>query len=515
MPGRNLFSFERRSGRICGETQHECHVGDVPARMSMRRALLTNPMLTERRETRHDRVGIVLLCIVLCSSSGVAAQEPPPEGPPEAPIRSGRPFRAIFGDARAEPELSRGVDFTGSVSGVYDENLLADFGVVAPSTALDTSGKYTNFEGDLRFVRRGSRLQVAGTGGVNSRYYGSPIAKFIAADYHTAFGMSARMSPFTTLEVNQTLSYSPVLLLGLFATAEPPLLGEAPPPATDYAVTDDRALNGNSSVRVERGLSDRALVSFVGAFRRSHYLVASPNGTEVASPNGTDFTSVDAGALYRYRLVEDGDLVFGYTYRRARYSRAEPVTTTLTPDEHVVLAGLEFHPMLSDARRTVLTFQAGTSLVQAPSASNVFVIGRQLRLIGDVSLLHQMGRTWLLTGAFERGTAFVEGLSAPVFTDAISISTSGFVNDRTDLLASLSYSNGVPSLVTTAPTFATTTANVRVRVLLSSRWAFTSEYLYYFYDFSKTPQLAPELAPRARRNSVRAGLALWLPLHRP
>ena len=196
MPGRNLFSFERRSGRICGETQHECHVGDVPARMSMRRALLTNPMLTERCETRHDRVGIVLLCIVLCSSSGVAAQEPPPEGPPEAPIRSGRPFRAIFGDARAEPELSRGVDFTGSVSGVYDENLLADFGVVAPSTALDTSGKYTNFEGDLRFVRRGSRLQVAGTGGVNARYYGSPFAEFIAPDYHVGFGMTARMSPY-------------------------------------------------------------------------------------------------------------------------------------------------------------------------------------------------------------------------------------------------------------------------------------------------------------------------------
>ena len=101
MPGRNLFSFERRSGRICGETQHECHVGDVPARMSMRRALLTNPMLTERCDRRHGRVGIVLLCIVLYSSSDVMAQEPPPEAPPEAPIGSGRPFRAIFGDARA------------------------------------------------------------------------------------------------------------------------------------------------------------------------------------------------------------------------------------------------------------------------------------------------------------------------------------------------------------------------------------------------------------------------------
>ena len=139
-----------------------------------------------------------------------------------------------------------------------------------------------------------------------------------------------------------------------------------------------------------------------------------------------------------------------------------------------------------------------------------------MRLIGDVSLLHQMGRTWLLTGAFERGTAFVEGLSAPVFTDAISISTNGFVNDRTDLLASLSYSNGEPSLVSAAPTFATTTANCTgpglavLQVGLHIRVT-----LYYFYDFSKIPQLAPELAPRARRNSVRAGLALWLPLHRP
>ena len=198
------------------------------------------------------------------------------------------------------------------VSGVYDENLLADFGVVTPSPTLDPSGTYTNFVGDLRFVRRGSRLQVAGTGGANARYYPSPIAEFVAYDYHAGFGLSARMSPITTVEVNQSISYSPVFLFGLFATAQPPLLGEARPPATDYAVTDDRSVTGSTSVEVERGLSDRAAVNFIGGFRRSHYLVASPNGT--------DFTSVDAGGLYTYRMTEDGDLVFGYTYRRARYS---------------------------------------------------------------------------------------------------------------------------------------------------------------------------------------------------
>ena len=52
----------------------------------------------------------------------------------------------------------------------------------------DTSGTYTNLVGDLRFVRRGSRLQVAGTGGVNARYYRQSFADFTASDYHVGFG---------------------------------------------------------------------------------------------------------------------------------------------------------------------------------------------------------------------------------------------------------------------------------------------------------------------------------------
>jgi hypothetical protein len=453
----------------------------------------------------RGRVGIFLVCGVLGHSSSVLGQEPPAEGP-QQPIGSRRPFRVLFGDARAEPELSRGVDFTGSVFEVYDQNLLADVGSLTSSAALNPSGAYTNLVGDLRFVRRGSRLQMAGTGGANARYY-SGLGEFVASDYHAGFGVSARTSPLTTVEASQTLSYSPVSLLGLFVNAQTPLLGDARPPVTDFAVTDDRSVTAATGVEVERGLSDRALVSFTGGFRRSHYLVENQNGT--------DFSTVDGGGLYRYRVTEEGDLEFGYTYRRARYTGGQASTRRLQPDEHLARVGLAFHPTLSEARRTVLTFQGGTSLVRAPFATSALEMGWQLRLVGDASVLHQLGRTWQVVGSFERGTAFVEGLNAPVFTDAISVSTNGFVNSRTDLLASLAYSNGEPSLVGAATTFSTTTANARVRVALSSRWAFTSEYLFYFYDFSTITQLAPGLSPRVKRNSVRAGLALWLPLHRP
>ena len=144
------------------------------------------------------------------------------------------------------------------------------------------------------------------------------------------------MTPLTTVEVSQALSNSPIFLLGLFATAEPPLLGDARPPATDYAVTNDRAVTGATSVEVERRLSERALVSATGGYRRSHYLAAGPNGS--------DFFSVDGGGLYRYRIREDSDLQFGYTYRRAGYPGAGPVITGPQPDEHVVLAGARVSP---------------------------------------------------------------------------------------------------------------------------------------------------------------------------
>jgi hypothetical protein len=42
----------------------------------------------------------------------------------------------------------------------------------------------------------------------------------------------------------------------------------------------------------------------------------------------------------------------------------------------------------------------------------------------------------------------------------------------------------------------------------------TSEYVYYFYDFTKTIQLAPGIDPKLKRNLFRVGLSLWVPLRR-
>ena len=62
--------------------------------------------------------------------------------------------------------------------------------------------------------------------------------------------------------------------------------------------------------------------------------------------------------------------------------------------------------------------------------------------------------------------------------------------------------------------FSTATANARLRVALNPRWAFVSEYLFYYYDFTKVLPLAAGLEPRVKRNTLRVGVTMWLPVGR-
>lgn len=433
--------------------------------------------------------------------------KPAPERDPADPMSTARrPYEALFGGAVVEEEPSSGLTISGSLFESWDQNLLAEFTSPNVSSALSLSGAYTNILGDISYARRTGRLQVVANGGANARYYAS-LNEFAANDYHGGLGVSVRPSGVTTISANQTLTYAPVFLFGLFADALPPLLGSVSSPDSAYAVNDDRAVTSDSSLEIERLLTQRSRVAVKGSYLRSHFTVVTARGT--------DFTATSASADYRYRLTQDNDLRVGYSYRGASFQGTEPFgLRPQQPAEHNIHLGVAFHPALSDQRRTIITFDGGTSFVNSALSTDVFQTRRQLRLVGDAAIAHQMGQTWLLVAAAKRGTGFVQGLSAPVFTDAVSLTTTGFFNPRADFVGSLSYSNGEPSLVGSVVTFSTVTANARVRVALTRRWAFISEYFFYHYDFSKVLPLAAGLDPKVKRNTIRAGITFWLPVNR-
>ena len=226
------------------------------------------------------------------------------------------------------------------------------------------------------------------------------------------------------------------------------------------------------------------------------------------------FNAVDAGGAYTYGLRRDLGLRLGYIYRRATYLGALIGPGTGQPPEHDLDIGLDFRRALSRTRRTSFAIKSGAAIVSSGIASDFSKPRRQLRVLADGSITHQMGETWALVGTYARGSGLVEGLAAPVFSDALGVAVNGFISRRADFSMSGGYSKGTPAAVGTQSDFTTYTGTAKLRYGLTRTVAATVEYLYYFYDFTSLGQLAPGLAPRVRRNSIRAGLSFWTPLKR-
>ncbi len=414
-----------------------------------------------------------------------------------------RPYRAVFGGASRRPDLTRTLDINTTVSEAYDQNRLADATSPDSSQLANSDGFYSALVSDMTFTRRGSRLEVAATGGASARYY-RDLKQFFGTDYHAGLGLSGRLSPRTQLRMNQSISFAPVDLLGVFLSAAPPILGAVPASSTDFANNDNRSRSESASLELSRRLSARADFAINGSARLTHFL---------ANPAANNrFRELSGGGVYQYRMREGVGLRLGYGYRGAEYRSVSSVGSS--PAEHSLDIGLDLRKMLSDSRRTSFALKTGSALVEAATPTNQQTSSRQLRVLVDTSLSHQMGETWQVVGSYRRGSDIVEGLTAPVFTDAVSLTAGGFLSRHVDFHSSLAYSTGEPSLAAASQNFTSYTGNARMRIAFSEKLATTAEYLYYFYDFSKAPQLVPGYVPRFSRNSVKVGVSLWVPVGR-
>lgn len=134
-------------------------------------------------------------------------------------------------------------------------------------------------------------------------------------------------------------------------------------------------------------------------------------------------------------------------------------------------------------------------------------------MTANAALSSQFGRTWQAEGGYRRGVSYIEGIQTPVLTDGVTATASGLLTPRINLLANAAYSVGQPTVPNASHGLTTYTADLRTSFALNHTWAFFADYLYYFYDFSAgiVPVGAP---PRVARNSVRAGLMLWVPMRR-
>src|SRR5512144_2443907 len=135
--------------------------------------------------SRTGRTAIAALLAIVCCAPAARAQE-----------GSTRAYRGLFTGAGQDPSGGAPFDLVFTMAETYDDNVRAELGTLDP-LASDTGGYYSMLLTSTDFQWRGRRVQVAGTGLSNLRYYDS-VREVRAGSQALGLGVSTQLGERTT-----------------------------------------------------------------------------------------------------------------------------------------------------------------------------------------------------------------------------------------------------------------------------------------------------------------------------
>jgi hypothetical protein len=193
---------------------------------------------------------------------------------------------------------------------------------------------------------------------------------------------------------------------------------------------------------------------------------------------------------------------------RLGYSRDEWRSRlgTMSHIQEELLAGVDFTKAFSIARKTSLSFSTETVALRRADT------GRRYRLNGSVSLDHQMGRTWLLALHAGRTSEFVAGFNAPVLGDTVSMSFSGLLAPRLELVTVGGATKGDYGFDSELGSFNSAHGVAMVNFAVTRKFGLFTQVGFYHHDL---PSVAATVAPvrQLSRRTVMVGVTTWIPLH--
>jgi len=433
------------------------------------------------------RLGSLVLAqaVIVGFASVVTAQEPP--------VR--RPARQVFG-ATPQPDQTQGLDWTASLFGAYDDNVIADQ-PTHNDRRFQVSGTYTGANMQLSHFRRG-RLTTAAHAQSSARYY--PDLRTLNSVSHGAgFSIQSSVGSRFTWSSAQNVSYAPYFALYLFNSPLSEQNVGLPDPQADLVVSDRRSISAQVLTQASYRLTSRTTLTANYDFGRREFLQEDTFARQQRIAGGLE-----------YRLSQ-------YVTVNAGYGRREFLFRSGAPSEvHDILLGANYSRPLSFSRRTTLMFSTGSSgMSSAGSSGTTNRAGTRFRVNGAVSLNHQIGRTWTATGTYGRGVRLLDGLDQITYADTVSASVGGYLHRRIEWTNMAAYSTGQVGLeLQRRPRYDTYMFTSQVRFALSTHLAWYSQYLYYYYDFDRDVPLQRGVGHGLDRHGVRVGLSAWLPLMR-
>jgi hypothetical protein len=338
------------------------------------------------------------------------------------------------------------------------------------------------------------RAKIAGNVYSSFRYF--PQLDLLSASGQSAgLGSTVNLPRRATVEVSQTIDYSPSYLFRLFPSLAPPAVGDVLPAAPDYRTDEIQSYSYDTRATLTAGSPRSNRVSVTAEHNHTDFRA------RIVRPD-VDISA--ASAKWSRGIGRTGAFSSEYEYRQGKFGYRGPAT-----DQRIKF-GADYAPALSVTRRAHFGFGLGVSRMDysVPVAPDVSPQSRY-RAEADLSASYLFFRTWSFGGSYRRGVQYVPVLREPVFKDAARLELGGLVNRHLDVTASAGYVLGQSALSRTTDRLSSYTGDVRARHTVTQVFAVYAEYFYYHYNLHGQAALAPDLPNALEQHGVRFGLMLW------
>nr|AHN98018.1 fungal specific transcription factor domain-containing protein [uncultured bacterium lac193] len=417
------------------------------------------------------------------TGSGAQPDSPPPR----------RPYRGLFGGSEANTAAD-GLGLNLSGFGGYDGNVIADQqGSVGARRPV--AGSYGGGAGTLSYLVRGNRSSFGVAGTSQLRVYRASVAP---AGTMQSLLMTATvpLARRVTLNIRQGVQYSPYYQLSIMPdlpSQDAPDVAAVDLVNVDQSVTAVDTWGSTTAVSAAQELGRSSTMRYEYGYRLTDF-----------AEGPDDRHGQNAGVSFSRRMTRYATLRLGYEYQTAE-SRGGLNRTQV----HNLDLGGGYSRPLSFSRRTTVGFSGGTTVLQSPAR------GSQVRILGDATVHHEMGRSWLARFVVRQDARYVEALPHPLYGYTSRGGVSGLITPRVELTIDGGYSSGRVDSGRANASYSSGTGTARVRLAVTRTLAWYTEYAYHQYAFGSGTGLAAAVAPDFQRHAVRAGLTLWIPIFTP
>jgi hypothetical protein len=317
--------------------------------------------------------------------------------------------------------------------------------------------------------------------GGRMRFYGSG---FVA--YSPYYSLASALSPGGTVD--------PAVVDGPSSSVQPPITAPDPSAtAVDYSLVRRSAYTSGTLGGFTYRLGQYSSLSVSGRTQRTDFV-------EATAPS---LHAWDARFRYSHQISRGTSVHVGYGRRVARFT-----STTLNAPAQLedIDIGIDHSRAWSLTRNTTLRIAPGIAVIKDG-------ITRHYNVTVAASLEHLVRRTGSLGFLYDRRAALIGGLVHPVFMDVFSAHYNENLSRRLALDTSAAYYLGQVGVVSSSSNgYQSYNAQARLSLALASNTFVHIDYLVYSHDLGDSVQLLGSIADVQRRQSVRIGVTLRVPL---